>query len=148
MVLFLILAIFFVSLDRFLKLIALKTTTDYQIIGDLFKFSFAHNYNIAFSLPLSGAILEILISIIIIILIVYSLILAKRDDYKYLFSLTFIIFGAISNLLDRIKYGFVIDYLDLEYFTVFNIADMMIVGGALLIFIVHFINSKHQGEMQ
>lgn len=40
-----------------------------------------------------------------------------------------ILTGAMSNLYDRLLYGFVIDYIDLKYFTVFNIADVMICGG-------------------
>ena len=47
-----------------------------------------------------------------------------------------IIFGAVSNLYDRLKYGFVIDYFDLKYFTIFNIADAMIFFGALGVIIV------------
>ena len=40
--------------------------------------------------------------------------------------LFFTILGASSNFYDRLKYGFVVDYLDLKYFTVFNVADAMI----------------------
>ncbi len=49
--------------------------------------------------------------------------------------MSLIVLGAGSNLLDRIKYSYVIDYIDLKYFTVFNIADTMIsLGVALLLF--------------
>jgi signal peptidase II len=47
--------------------------------------------------------------------------------------LLFIIFGAISNLVDRLKFGYVIDYIDIKYFTVFNLADIMIVVGCSVI---------------
>jgi hypothetical protein len=50
--------------------------------------------------------------------------LAKR--FKLLYSVLVLI-GAISNLYDRLSYSYVIDYLDLKYFTVFNVADAMIV---------------------
>ena len=137
-------AIFFVCWDRFFKILALKaySSREFSLIGDIFKFSLAKNYNIAFSLPFSGLLLIITTAIIIIGLIYYSLILYKKEKYKYLSYLTIIIFGAISNIADRIKFGFVIDYLDLKYFTIFNIADVMIVGG-VLVFFLKAVKLKH-----
>ncbi len=41
--------------------------------------------------------------------------------------------GAISNIIDRLSYGYVIDYLSLRYFTVFNLADVMISSGAIIL---------------
>ena len=45
--------------------------------------------------------------------------------------------GAASNFFDRIRYGAVIDYIDVRWFTVLNIADIMIsVGAALLVLVL------------
>ena len=68
---------------------------------------------------------------ILFALICQLLYLSIKKDYIKAWLLLAIIFGAISNLFDRIKYGYVIDYLDLKYFTVFNLADVMIVGGVI-----------------
>ena len=54
--------------------------------------------------------------------------------------LTILLFGAISNIIDRIRLGFVIDYIDLKYFTIFNIADIMIVGSIGLLIITNIKN--------
>ena len=108
-----------------------------DLISDYFGFTLAKNYFIAFSLPLSGSILTVFIGALILILLYSCLILIKKQEYGQASCLTFIIFGAISNVVDRIKYGFVIDYLDLKYFTVFNIADSMIVIGAVLLVILN-----------
>lgn len=133
-------AVFFISLDRFFKILALNYFTEkYNIIGNILSFQLAQNYNIAFSLPLSGWWLNILIIIILIGLIYWLLILFKRQEFQPALCLSFVLFGAISNMFDRLQYGFVIDYLDLKYFTVFNIADIMIVGGVtcLVYFQIH-----------
>ncbi|MBI4812323.1 signal peptidase II [Candidatus Falkowbacteria bacterium] len=110
--------VFFVVLDRFLKFLAVINY-----------FNFTKNYNIAFSLPLGGAVLNFFIVSIIFGLIYYLLRLIKNGRYEAAVFLLAIILGAASNLLDRFKYGYVIDYLDLKYFTVFNLADVMIVAG-------------------
>lgn len=45
-----------------------------------------------------------------------------------------IIGGAFGNLIDRIFRGYVIDFLDLEFWTVFNLADLSITVGAMYFF--------------
>ena len=137
MVYYIILAIFFVILDRLFKVLALNyyENIKLELISDYFGFTLAKNYYIAFSLPLSGPILTLFIGIVILILLYFYVILIKKQEYSQAPCLTFVILGAISNIVDRIKYGFVIDYLDLKYFTVFNIADSMIVVGVVLLVI-------------
>ncbi|RLC39042.1 signal peptidase II [Candidatus Falkowbacteria bacterium] len=132
-------AIFFIALDRFLKVLAKNYFFNKKIslIGDILKFNFAKNYGIAFSIPFSGFILNLIIIIIILMLgyiLFYSF---NKKNYLLAGLLTIIVFGAISNMLDRAMYGFVIDYIDLKYFTIFNIADIMIVLGALFLLILN-----------
>lgn len=121
------LAIFFL-VDRYLKFLAVNNWTNgpKKIFSDILTFSFAPNYNIAFSLPLSGVWLNILIIFIIAAIIGY-LFINKRHLSSIETILFFgIIIGALSNFLDRLKYGYVVDYLDLKWFTVFNLADVLI----------------------
>lgn len=127
------LAIFFL-IDRYLKIVAL-TSESKILINNLLNFNFVPNYKIAFSLPVSGPWLSVLIGGVIIAIFYYLFL-----NYKNLKNLEFISFfgillGAISNLVDRLKYGFVIDYLDLRWFTIFNLADAMISIGSIILFI-------------
>lgn len=123
MVIVFLITIFFVILDRFLKIISLGGFT-YTIIDNFLNFTFVKNYFIAFSIPISGIILNYLIFSIILILL-YIFLLEKKPNTKI--ALFIIILGASSNLFDRIIYGYVIDYLGVKWFTVFNVADTMIV---------------------
>jgi len=138
---------FFIG-DRLIKnaISAGRAIWPQKIIGDIFTFNFTPNYYISFSLPFYGNYLNYLILAIIISLFIVTiyLILAKKcKNFEYL-PLTFIIFGAISNSIDRFHYGYVIDYLDLKYFTVFNLADVMItIGVCWLIFISFKFDKKY-----
>jgi signal peptidase II len=135
--------IFFVVLDRFLKVLAFTgQNEELRIVSDILKFNFTTNYYIAFSLPLFGRLVLVIITLIILGLIVYALVIIKKHKYIQLIPLTIIIFGASSNLYDRIRYGFVIDYLDLKYFTVFNLADAMIVVGVMLLVVILYIRHE------
>ncbi len=145
-------AIFFI-VDRYFKSLALNQPLNSakRIIGDIFLFNFTANYNISFSLPLSGIVLNIAILLIIAILIytIFYLIINKNGYGAEIILLTFILFGAISNILDRFLFGYVVDYLELKYFTVFNLADIMIVAGAIILIIKNsnIINLKLKGTM-
>ncbi len=131
---FLIVAIFFVFFDRLLKYWAITHSAKIvDIIPGIFKLNLAKNYYIAFSIPFSGSILNILILAIIAVLVYFIVILVKKQEIIQAGYLTNIVIGAISNIYDRFNYGFVIDYFDLKYYTVFNIADSMIVVGSILL---------------
>jgi len=61
---------------------------------------------------------------------------ADRQGFKFSFSnypSIFILSGAISNLIDRLYYGCVIDFIDLRIWPVFNLADIFICLGAFLL---------------
>jgi signal peptidase II len=50
-------------------------------------------------------------------------------------ALGFLLGGSVSNLLDRVRLGYVTDFLDLEYWPAFNLADTFIVVGVALLFL-------------
>jgi len=134
-------AIFFTA-DRWLKLTALNAAgAAWPLLGDIFSFHFTANRYIAFSLPLGGMMLNIFVTAVIVALATYAAYLGWKKNYAPksgalldIISLLLIIAGALSNLFDRLAYGYVIDYLDLRYFTVFNLSDALItVGAAILI---------------
>lgn len=133
MAFYLSMAILFVIFDRFFKYMAVNylTSDGVDLLGKIFRLNFTGNYDIAFSLPVNGGLLNILIIFIIVWLMYYLMYVAEKGRYSESLLLVFVILGASSNLMDRMQYGFVIDYLDLKYFTVFNLADAMIVLGAV-----------------
>lgn len=133
----LILAIFFVTLDRFFKIWALKHLEfdSIPIFGHYFQLNLAKNTGIAFSIPFSGIFLNILIIFILFLLFYYFFYLLKTQEYKTASFFVFVILGAFSNLYDRLVFGYVIDYFDLRWFSVFNIADSMIVLSVLFLVI-------------
>jgi len=103
------------------------------------------NRGIAFGIQLKNNIFYIII-FIIIILLSWQLISHFRDKkYKNCFYLSLILFGAASNIIDRIKYGFVVDFIDIWFWPVFNLADIMIVAGCIMIMIQYLKSSKQGG---
>ncbi len=144
------LVVFFVFMDKLFKTLTLKgyLNEPVSLIKDIFTLHFTPNPNIAFSLPLSGPVLSFFIALVILILIGWWVKLLpisrlQAPDPK-IYPLTILIFGAILNFTDRIKFGYVIDYFDLRYFTVFNIADIMITISVATILILLIKDTKNE----
>lgn len=67
----------------------------------------------------------------LLMLIVLIYIFKKDKDLRL--GLSFVIAGAFGNFVDRINYGFVIDFIDLGSWPVFNLADCFIVAGVVVL---------------
>lgn len=83
---------------------------------------------------------------IVIIALILKFIISKKDEIEnyVLISGGLIIAGGIGNLIDRIFRGFVVDYIDINpiiKYPMFNIADICIVIGAILVVIKLIINT-------
>jgi len=146
MAIYTLLAIFFLIFDRLFKIMAIKGWLEapVSLLGKMFRLKFIPNYNIAFSIPFRGAWLIILILAIILLLFYYLFYYLRKKDYESFGVIFTVLLGAVSNLFDRVKYGYVIDYLDLKYFTVFNLADVMIVASVFIFYFIYIKNKKAQ----
>ena len=80
---------------------------------------------------------------VICILVIYA---NKLNQKYYFFAFSLVIGGAIGNLIDRITYGAVVDFIDLHYqnlhWYVFNIADINISIGCVLLILYEISNKK------
>lgn len=105
------------------------TNPDYFRDFWFFSFNYSLNPNIAFSLPLPRVL--IFIFTVSILLYLFFLIIKsfKQSTTRPMLFLVLIIIGAVSNFWDRLKFGGVIDFIDVPYFTVFNLSDTYIFIG-------------------
>ena len=135
---FLALSIFIFLIDQFTKYLMLNNYKKF-INKDLllFKLDFVKNYGAAFNIFSGSRILLSLISIVFSIFLIYLILKKNKLNLLDLFSYSFILGGTISNGIDRILKGFVIDFINLNFinFPVFNIADISInIGFIFLLF--------------
>ncbi len=130
-------AIVFVIIDRLLKSMALTFwQINPKIISTDLSLIFSKNTFIAFSLPTFFNPLFLIIPIILLLLVFFIRCLKNNLLYESA-GLLLILLGAGSNLYDRLWYSYVIDYINLRYFTVFNIADAMICIGVFFLIIFY-----------
>ncbi len=117
-------------LDRITKIWAssLQINKDYGIIA----FTYITNTGAAFSIMQNMNLVLIIISIIALIALIYY------NKYIPKISFVLILAGIIGNLIDRISYGAVIDFINFKIWPVFNIADSLIFIGVVYWIIVLF----------
>ena len=135
-------SIIFVALDQVIKIILNSKLIINQtiiLIKDLFSITLIHNTGAAFNLFSGGRYFLIAISIAVIAwLILYIRHLEVIDDVD-IFTYSLLFGGVIGNLIDRVVYGYVVDYLSFNfgsfYFPIFNLADMFIVISIIIIII-------------
>lgn len=126
------------SVDQFSKYIIrqkMSLAESIPIIKSLFHITYVENRGIAFGLFPQGSSLFIVISLIIILVIIFFERKKVIKSLKERFCLGLILGGALGNLIDRLRFGFVIDFLDFRIWPVFNLADSGVcIGGILMVF--------------
>jgi len=116
----------------------------------VFNLVLAHNTGAAFSfLSDAGGVQRWLFSIIAAVASVWIIWLLRKHSAQGLFALalSMILGGALGNLIDRVAYGHVVDFLQFHwgehYFPAFNLADSAITCGAFLLILDSFTEKRH-----
>jgi len=112
------------------------------VIRDFFHLTYVRNKGAAFGILADNAVripFFITVSIVAMLGIVWYIKQIRDDQRLALFSLSLIFSGAFGNLIDRIRLGEVIDFLDVfwqrHHWPAFNVADSAITVGVTLLFI-------------
>jgi len=107
-------------------------------LAPIFRVTFTTNTGVAFGLfPGGGNFFAVVSAIVIVILFVYYWQLPS-EEWVMRVVLALSMGGAISNLIDRLRQGFVVDFIDLNFWPlrgwpIFNLADSSIVAGVTLL---------------
>jgi len=130
-----------VILDRISKIFfsrLLSLGESIPIIRNFFHVTLVHNTGIAFGFFKSYGLLFVFISLVAIILFSFYLYRHRHHEHLRLvevFAFSLVISGAIGNLIDRLSFGYVVDFIDFRFWPVFNVADSAITIGTIIILI-------------
>lgn len=137
------LAILFIAADQLTKYYAvlmLKDQTPYAIMDGVFELHYLENNGAAFGILQGQKFFFLFIAVIILSMILYVLFKMpyQKKYIKLHITLVLIASGAIGNLIDRIRYDYVIDFLyfSLINFPVFNVADIYVTLAAFYLVIL------------
>ncbi len=143
---FLSFLVFWIFLDLFTKNLAKEfLQKKIEIINNFLYLEYTQNTGIAFSIALEGIFLKI-ITIILIIALFYYFFKYEFPKKNNLLNISFwlILAWAIGNWYERIFNSYVIDFIWVKYFSVFNLADSFITIWAIIFLIITFFNTKQE----
>lgn len=153
-IIFILGAVVVIMLDQITKAVITEKLFMYgthKVIEGFFNFVYVMNPGAAFGF-LAGAseifryFFFIGITALAMLLIIYYIIKSKQERLPVVISLTLIFGGAVGNLIDRIRFGAVVDFLDFYigtwHWPAFNVADSAISIGAVLMIWEVLVNRK------
>lgn len=143
------------GIDRVTKFVIQISTGSLPVpvISDFFTLTFVKNPGVAFGWFPDWRLPPILMAMVMITIIsYYSFQLSPREKLTR-WALALLVGGAIGNLYDRVAYGYVVDFFLFHFgsidFPVFNVADVAIDVGVLLLFVdIFFLGNDEEQQPQ
>lgn len=139
--------------DQFIKLWAtanLLGKASIVLIPGLLKLTYVMNYGAAFGMMSGMRWFLVILTGIILLGLIWALYTNKIEGLWMRLPIAMIVAGGIGNLIDRMRLGYVVDYLDINdffSFPMFNLADCFVVVGAIILVVyVLFFEAKEQKD--
>ena len=143
-----IIAALIIAADQFTKYAVrseLELGEAVPVLGDWFRICYVQNTGTAFSMFEGNRFITIFLTSALIIGCVAYAISEIRSGHRIVpILLCCIASGGVSNMIDRISLGFVTDMISCGNFAVFNVADMFITSGCVLLMIIVLIMYKNE----
>ncbi|GFN24050.1 MAG: signal peptidase II [Thermoanaerobacteraceae bacterium] len=134
--LFPLLVLAIVAGDQLTKMVVRRTLAPNEtvpVLDNIFHLTHVNNPGAAFGLLAHRTSFFIATGIIVTGLIIIAYRQFRNGGFYFQLALALQLGGALGNLLDRLRFGYVVDFLDFRIWPVFNLADVAIVGGASLL---------------
>jgi signal peptidase II len=136
-----------IFIDQVLKFFSrsnFKYSESFSLIDGLLNFVYLENRGAAFGIFKNARWFFVVLNTIMLVVFVVFVFKKALNSIILSLSTALVVGGGVSNLIDRICFGYVIDYLELSFFPpVCNFADYCISVGAVL-FIIYFLFSRNK----
>ncbi|MBR0575419.1 signal peptidase II [Proteiniclasticum sp. BAD-10] len=116
----------------------LKPQGDITVIPGFFDLAYLENRGAAFGIFQGKVVLLVLVTFVVLSILFLNYLKTPKKSLLFTWSNALILTGALGNLLDRVRLGYVVDFLSLHYknqyyFPTFNVADICITFGTGLL---------------
>jgi len=146
--------IFFLTIDQITKYFAvalLQGNPSVHLIGNFLRFTYVENRGAAFGILQNQRLFFIISTVVLVAFLIYMIVFNKKVTTATKLTLSLILSGAIGNFIDRLRLGYVIDFVDVRFgdfydFPVFNVADSCLVVGVIILVILILFNKFEKSE--
>lgn len=141
MLLYILIIAFVIAADQLTKVWASSALTEIAtmpVIEDVLHFTYVENRGAAFGMLADHRWIFMVLSVIGIAALTFWMLTDKSLTRTMKIILAMIIGGGIGNMIDRIRLGYVVDFIDCRFidFYVFNVADSFVTVGCILFILV------------
>lgn len=146
-----IISVVFDQVTKFWAADVLKDGVSIKIIGNFLRLNYAENNGAAFSILQNQRMFFLIVTVIMLVFLGFIYFKTKNISKLSKLSIAMITGGAIGNFIDRLRLGYVIDFIDVRFgnfynFPIFNIADSFVVCGTILMIILILFNRFEKSE--
>lgn len=152
MLIFSVIAVIAVVLDVITKYFAINlfSVSEFELIKNVLYFTYLENRGAAFGILQNQRWFFIAVTAIVLLCIIIWILYKKPESKLLLLSLGMLAGGGVGNFIDRIRFSYVVDFIDVRIinYPVFNVADCFVVIGAVLmiIYILFFEGKKYERD--
>jgi signal peptidase II len=146
--LIILIAAVIVLLDQLSKLIVMNSLTLNQsvpLIPNVLHITYIHNFGGAFGILAHRTGLFIFVAFVVVVMLLVFSRQIPREHKLLRLALAFQLGGAVGNLIDRVRWGYVIDFIDVRIWPVWNVADMAIIAGIGLLILDLVLSGREKG---
>jgi len=151
LVMYYLIVAFITGLDQFVKIVIINQLDLFDkisVIPGILDITHIRNdgaaYNLFSQMPI---ILIVMPALVMLAGLIYIGATYRKSNSLLMVAIAMVIGGGLGNLVDRISKGYVVDYLDIHFIPVFNVADICICIGCGLLFIyLIFIDGKQHAK--
>lgn len=146
-ILFVVVAVLTFAIDRIAKVLVERRIAlgdRVEVIGNLFELRHVRNSGIAFGLFSNAGSLVVAGTLLVGALLFVFMLRVEPEDLMTVLGGALITGGALGNLVDRISYSYVIDFLHLPHWPTFNVADVAIVAGVSVVVLAQLLAMRDE----
>ncbi len=140
---YILLIVVLIGLDQISKIAVqhlLASQSSLALIDGIFHLTYVENRGAAFGLMQGKQLLFVIVALVVTVIGLRAI---YKNEYGKIvnIAISMVIAGAIANLIDRVKLGYVVDFLDFRFIWnyVFNLADVMVIVGIVIMKMVFFL---------
>ena len=133
-----------VVFDQLIKYFVDKFQPSFVALNGFINIKYAKNTGGMYSLFENNNFVFIIVSVFILVSLYFIVFKMKKDNISKVENVfwQFVFAGGVSNLIDRIFRGYVVDFIAMKPFGIFNISDTLIVVSVCVLLLLYIVKSK------
>ena len=132
------------QLSKWLVVQSLPLGASHEILGSLLKLHYVQNTGAAWSLFRDSTFMLAIFSVLLLALLAVWFWLTSPEHFWQRLALSMVMSGALGNMVDRFRQGYVVDFLELPHWPVFNVADMLLCCGVAALALLILLEEKNE----